>query len=273
MLNRTIKNICVPVLGLGTFGLNGAEGIRSIRAALDLGYRNLDTAQHYRNETEIGEALAGSPVRDEVFITTKIWHTDLDPTRLPALAEDSLRRLRRDFVDLLLVHWPNPAIPLAATLDAMMKVKAAGRARQIGISNFPLALLDQAWWQCGDALFANQVEYHPFLDQSKILAWLKARGMLLIAYMPLARGKVAGDPTIRAIAEQHGKSPQQVVLRWLIQQDNVIPIPRSSRPDNLRANIEIFDFELSATEMAQIDLLRGNGRIANPTWAPDWDPV
>jgi 2,5-diketo-D-gluconate reductase B len=273
MLHRVIKKTAVPAIGLGTFGLSGAEGVRSVRTALDLGYRHLDTAQRYGNEAEIGEALATSSVRDDVFITTKVWHTDLAPERIATLSEESLRRLRRDFVDLLLVHWPNPAIPLEATLDAMLAVKAAGRARHIGVSNFPIHLLEVAWRCCGDALFANQVEYHPFLDQSKILEWLRARGMLLIAYMPLARGKVAEDPTLRAIANEHGKTPQQVALRWLVQQENVIPIPRSSRAENLSANIDIFGFDLSPSEMARIGALRGQGRLANPAWAPVWDSV
>ena len=273
MLHRTIKSTAVPAIGLGTFGLNGAEGIRSIRTALDLGYRHLDTAQRYGNEAEIGEALASSPIRDDVFITTKVWHTDLDPKRIPTLVEESLRRLRRDFVDLLLVHWPNPEIALSATLDAMLALKQAGQARQIGVGNFPVALLEEAWRCCGDALFANQVEYHPFLDQSKILEWLRARGMLLIAYMPLARGRVSTDPTLRAIAQEHGKTPEQIALRWLVEQENVIPIPRSSRSENLRANIEIFDFTLSPAETARIGALQGNGRFANPSWAPVWDTL
>lgn len=272
MLYRIVKGVSIPALGLGTFGLSGAEGLRAVRAALDCGYRHIDTAQRYGNEDLLGEALA-TTARESLFVTTKIWHTDLAPDGIPGLVEASLRRLRSDYLDLLLVHWPNPAIPLKGTLDAMRGVAAAGRVRHLGVSNFPVALLEEATAHGGEALLTNQVEYHPLLDQSRMLDWLGARGMALTAYMPLARGRLAHEPVLQAIAGRHGRSLPQVVLRWLVQQDGVIAIPRSSRPDNLKANLDIFDFVLSPDEMARIDGLRGPTRLANPAFAPHWDPV
>jgi diketogulonate reductase-like aldo/keto reductase len=274
MLYRTVHGVRVPALGLGTFGLTGPDGIRSIRTALDLGYRLLDGAQRYGNEAEVGQAVAESGVpREEVFLTTKIWPTDLEPSGIGRLADESLRRFGTDYVDLLMIHWPNPAFPLPAVVDAFMAVKAAGKARQIGVSNFPVALLEEALALAGGDLLCNQVEYHPYLNQQPLLDALRAHDMLLMAYMPLGRGRVSPDPVLGAIGAAHGRTAEQVALRWLLQQDNVAPIPRSSREANLRANADIFDFTLTPGEMARIDALRGPNRFANPAWAPAWDPA
>ena len=273
MIYRKVKGVCVPALGLGTFGLRGAEGLRSVQLAIEIGYRHIDTAQRYENEEVIGEALRLSGVpREEIFLTTKIWHTDLAYGTVQRLADDSLRRLGTDYVDLFLVHWPNPDIPLEETLVAFAEVQAQAKARHIGVSNFPIWLLQKAMSTIdGPDLFGDQVEYHPFLDQSRLLAFLKARQMLLTAYMPLAKGAVADHPVLKEIAETRGCSPQQIGLRWLVQQDGVAAIPRSRQEANLRANMAIFDFELSPSEMARIDQLRGSQRLGHPTWAPKWD--
>lgn len=274
MLYRTVRGVRVPALGLGTFGLNGEAGIRSMRMALDIGYRMLDSAQRYNNETEVGEAITLSGLdREALFITTKIWPTDLAPAGIGRLADESLRRLKCDYVDLLLVHWPNPTFPLAEIIDAFLAVKAAGKTRQIGVSNFPVQLLGEALALSGGDLFCNQIEYHPYLDQRPVIGKLRENDMLLTAYMPLARGRVGTDPVLRDIGLAHGRSTEQVSLRWLMQQDGIAAIPRSSRGANLRANAAIFDFELSAADMARIDALRGSHRFANPAWAPAWDPT
>lgn len=269
---RTIKGGHVPALGLGTLNLKGEEGVEAMRAALDIGYRHLDAAQKYGNETEVGEAVVRSGVaRGELFITTKIWWTDLAPAGIAGLVEQSLQRLRTDYVDLLLIHWPNPDFPLPEVLDAFFAVQKAGKARHIGVSNFPVSLLREAIALCGNRLFCDQVEYHPFLNQQPLLDELRRHGMLLTAYIPFARGEVAKDPTLQAIGAARGLTAEQIALRWLIQQDGVATIPRSSRPEHLRANFAANDFVLSAEEMARIDAMRGSRRLANPDWGPNWD--
>jgi 2,5-diketo-D-gluconate reductase B len=272
MLYRTIKGLSIPALGLGTFGLKGDDGVRALRDALEIGYRHIDTAQFYANEDAVGEALAGSGIpRESLFVTTKVWPTNLSDDKAPALVEESLRKLKTEYVDLLLIHWPNPDIPVGQTLALFKGMKERGLARNIGVSNFPIALLREALATHGADLVVNQVEYHPFLNQQPMIDTLARHDMLLTAYMPLAKGRAAANPTIQAIAHTHGKSPEQVTLRWLVQQDHVAAIPRSSRVENLRANFDIFDFALSAEDMSRISALRGGGRLANPAWAPAWD--
>jgi 2,5-diketo-D-gluconate reductase B len=272
MIIRRIKGTEVPALGLGTFGLDGADAVRAVRFALDLGYRHLDTARMYGNEAEIGEAVTTSGVdRGEVFLTTKIWPTELAYGTVQRAAEESLRRLKTDYVDLLLIHWPSREIPLGETLKAFSEVKAAGQARQIGVSNFTTALLREAIHRHGADLLCNQVEYHPYLSQQPVLQALRHEGMLLTAYLPIARGAVNDEPVLVGIGKRHGKSPAQVALRWLMQQDGVAAIPRSSRQERIRENFEIFDFALDEGEMAAIDDLRGGRRIVSPAQSPDWD--
>jgi 2,5-diketo-D-gluconate reductase B len=272
MIYREIGGVRVPALGLGTFGLTGEEGIRAVRAGLDAGYRHIDCAPKYGNEAEVGRALRESGIaRDQLFVTTKVWHTDLDRAAAIASVEQSLKHLGLDHVDLLLVHWPNPAIKLAETLGAFAELQGRGLARLIGVSNFTIAMLTEALDVVGAPILANQVEYHPFLDQTKLLAFLRARGMLLTAYLPIARGAVNKDATLVRIAAEKGKSPAQIALRWLLQQDAVVAIPRSSRPERLRENCGVFDFTLSAEQTRAIDALRRPEHIINPAFAPVWD--
>lgn len=269
---RTIKGDRVPALGLGTLNLKGEDGVEAMRAALGIGYRHLDTAQFYGNEAEVGEAIVRSSVaRAETFVTTKIWWADLAPAGIAGHVEQSLERLRTDYVDLLLVHWPNPAYPIPEVLEAFFAVQKAGKARHIGVSNFPVRLLREAIAHCGDRLFCDQVEYHPFLDQRPLLDELRRHGMMLTAYIPFARGEVAKDETLQAIGAERGLTAEQIALRWLIQQEGVAAIPRSSRPEHLRANFAANDFVLTEAEMARIGALRGGRRLINPAWAPNWD--
>jgi len=263
----------IPALGLGTWQLSGDVATRMVGHALGIGYRHIDTAQMYGNEAEVGEAIAGSAVpRGEIWLTTKIWPDNFRAAALKQAAEQSVRRLRTE-PDLLLLHWPNPSVPLEETIGALDEVKRRGLARHIGISNFTVALIRDARATSAEPLVANQVEYHPFLDQQAVLEEVRASGMALIAYSPLARGQVFRDPTIARIAERHGRNPGQVALRWLVQQDSVAAIPRSSREANAKANFEIFDFELSAAEMAEISALaHPDGRQVNVAgFAPRWD--
>ena len=241
--------------------------------ALEIGYRHIDTAQMYGNETEIGAALASSAVpRDEIWLTTKIWPDNFRDGALQRAAEKSVRRLGT-VPDLLLLHWPNPSVPLAETVRALNAAKRRGLARHIGISNFTVALIREARALSEEPLIVDQVEYQPYLSQDAVREELRTHGMALIAYSPLAQGRVFGDPTLARIGERHGRNPGQVALRWLIQQDGVAAIPRSSREAHARANLEIFDFALSDAEMAEIaELAHAGGRRVDPAgMAPRWD--
>jgi 2,5-diketo-D-gluconate reductase B len=267
-----LKGARVPALGLGTWQLSGAQCADVVRAGLDLGYRHVDTAQAYKNEEEVGVALANSGVaRDDIFLTTKVWYDRIAPGDLQRSVDESLQKLRTDHVDLLLIHWPNAKIPLGDSLKALAEVKAAGKARNIGVSNFTVALLKEAVERHGADLLCDQVEYHPFLSQRPVLDFLRAHDMFLTAYSPIARGEAATHPTLKRIGEAHGKSAVQVTLRWLLDQPHVVAIPKASDEKHLKSNFEIFDFKLSDQERAEIDAMLGNRRLINPGWAPAWD--
>jgi len=262
----------IPALGLGTWQLTGKACARLVEQALRLGYRHIDTAQAYENEEAVGEGLHASGVsRKDIFVTTKIWYTRLAPTELERAVKESLVRMRLTELDLVLVHWPNPQVPLAETMGALAKVKRAGLVRHIGVSNFTVALLDEAVKVCPEPLVTNQVEYHPYLDQSKVIAACRRHGLSVTAYSPIARGRATDNKVLARIAAAHGKSEAQVSLRWLMQQD-VIAIPRTSKVERLSENMAIFDFELSEDEMKEIArLARPDGRVVNVAWAPNWD--
>lgn len=262
----------IPLLGLGTWDLRGATCARVVEQALRLGYRHIDTAQMYDNEREVGEGIRASGVpRDEIFLTTKVWHTRFSPPELARSAVESVARLRLDRVDLLLLHWPSSQVPLSETLTALCKVKREGLARHIGISNFTVALVEEAVRLSSEPLVCNQIEMHPFLDQSRVVAACRKHGLAVVAYSPIARGSAAKDAVLAAIGKAHGKSAAQVCLRWLVQQ-NVVVIPRTSKVERLSSNAAIFDFTLSDEEMARIAALsRPGGRIVNLAWSPNWD--
>ena len=263
----------IPALGFGTWPLKGEEGIAAISVALDAGYRHIDTAAMYQNEREVGEAIRNHAVpRDEIFLTTKVWYTDLSHDAMIASAEASLEKLGVDQVDLLLIHWPNAEIPIAEQIGNLCDAKRRGLARHIGVSNFPSRLVDEAVAAANEPLVANQIEYHAFQDQSAVLATCRRHGLALTAYSPIARGRVSDNPVIQAIARKKSKSEAQVALRWLIQQPGVAAIPKSADPARIRANMEIADFVLTDAEMARISALGSrDGRTVNFDWAPDWD--
>lgn len=274
MIYRTVMGEKVPALGFGTWRLGGTEAVKAVRHALDVGYRHIDTAIRYENEAEVGQAIAESLVdRSEIFLTTKLRRTDLARDDVLKRTSESLARLRTDYVDLLLLHWPNEAVPLAETMEALAEVQSKGQARHIGVSNFPTALMTEAVETCGAKVFANQVEYHPFLSQRAVLDYARAHGILVTAAVSLARGAVDREPRLQAIGERHGKTPAQVTLRWLVQQENVAAVPKSAHPDRISSNFDIFDFALSEGEMAEISALGGNRRLVDPDWAPAWDAV
>jgi 2,5-diketo-D-gluconate reductase B len=268
------KGARIPLLGLGTWDLRGRTCARVVEQALRLGYRHIDTAEMYDNEREVGEGLRASGVkRSEVFVTTKIWPSHFAPRELERAARDCLVRLRLSEVDLLLLHWPNPQIPLAETLGALCKVRRHGLARHIGVSNFTAPLIDEALRLSSEPLVCNQFECHPFLDQTKLIAACRENGMAVVAYSPIAKGRVRGDETLAAIGAARRRTAAQICLRFLVQQDIVV-IPRTSKVERLSENAAIFDFVLSKSEMAGIGALaRRDGRLVNFAFSglQDWD--
>ena len=261
----------IPILGLGTFGIEGRDCSRAVEQALRLGYRLIDTAQIYDNEREVGDGIRASGVpRNDVFLITKVWTTRFAPNELVRSVKDSVSRLRAE-IDLLLLHWPNPQVPLAETLQALAKVKELGLARHIGLSNFTVALMEEAVALSREPLICDQVEYHPYLDQTKIINACRAHGLAAIAYSPLAKGRIKNDETLIGIGRKYGKSPAQICLRWLIQQ-NVVAIPRTSKVERLSENLDVFDFVLSEGDMARLFAMGSpEGRITNFGFAPQWD--
>src|ERR1700759_2946703 len=210
----------IPAIGLGTWELRGRTCARIVEQALRLGYRHLDTAQVYENEREVGEGLRASGVkRDDVFVTTKVWTTHFAPPELERSTKESLSKLHLSEVDLLLLHWPNPRVPLSETLEALARVKPLGLARHIGISNFTVALIEEAVAACPEPLACDQVEFHPYLDQTKVREACAKHGMALVAYSPVAKGRIKSDQTLVPIGQVHGKTAAQVCLRWLVQQN------------------------------------------------------
>lgn len=272
MIAVEAKNITIPALGLGTFQLSNDDAYRMVRAALSAGYTHIDTAQNYFNEEGVGKAIKDSGLnRSDVFLTTKVWRDKLSSTDFIPSVKESLRKLQTDHVDLLLIHWPNDAIPLDESIEQLIKVQEKGYTKHIGVSNFPIRLV-QKTLELGANIVTNQVEYHPLIDQKKLYDYLRSEGIALTAYSPIAQGEVIGNPTLKAIADKHGKNEVQVTLRWLIQQDGVIAIPRSSKEKNMESNLQLFDFKLDTEDLEQINKLhKQNKRVVNPSFAPDWD--
>jgi 2,5-diketo-D-gluconate reductase B len=274
MFNVNANGAKIPAIGFGTFRMPGADMLRMVPAVLKLGYRHIDTAQAYRNEAEVGEAIAGSGVaRGDVFLTTKVWVDSYRHDDFTRSVDESLKKLKTDYVDLLLLHWPQSDVPLAERIGALNEVHDAGKVRHIGVSNFNTALMAEAVALSKAPIVTNQVEYHPYLDQTAVLNAARKSGMSITAYYAMADGKVIGDPTIKAIAMAHGKSEAQVVLRRLAQQDGVVALSKTVSEERAKSNFEIFDFELSPDEMRALHALaRPDGRIVNPrNLAPDWD--
>lgn len=263
----------IPAIGFGTWQLEGKTAQSMVETALELGYRHIDTAHIYGNEAEVGAAIASSgDERGDIFLTTKIWIDSFAKDDLARAAEASVKKLGGP-VDLLLLHWPKPTVPLAETIEALNAVKARGLTRGIGVSNFPSKLLKEAARLSESPLITDQVEYHPYLSQQAVLETLRDMGAALTAWSPIAQGRVVNDPVLNAIGAAHGKSATQVTLRWLIQQEGVIAIPRTTSATRAAENLSVFDFALTEAEMAAIfDLAEPNGRLGN--WldaAYEWD--
>jgi 2,5-diketo-D-gluconate reductase B len=261
----------IPLVGLGTWQLSGRDCTRVVQQAIKIGYRYIDTAQMYGNEAAVGEGVRTSGLRSELVVGTKVAPERLAPHDLERSVKESLVRLRLDVIDLLLIHWPNPRVPLAETLGAMAKLKRDGYVRHIGVSNFTVALIEQAVKATSEPLLCNQIEYHPYINQDKVIAACQKSGIAVVAYSPIARGGAKGDEVLERIGKAHGKTAAQVCLHWLTQQ-SVVVIPRTSKVERLTENFEIFDFKLSDAEMKEVaGLARRDGRIVDWSWSPKWD--
>ncbi|MCD4659082.1 aldo/keto reductase [Agrobacterium sp.] len=274
MFDVAANSASIPALGFGTFRIPGPDVLRIVPHALKAGFRHIDTAQIYGNEAEVGEAIAGSGVaRGDIFLTTKVWVENYRHDAFLASVDESLKKLRTDYVDLLLLHWPNEAVALSEQIGALNEVRQAGKVRHIGVSNFNTALMAEAVKLSKAPIVTNQIEYHPYIDQDVVMAAAKAAGMSVTGYYGIADGKVFADPVLKDIAASRGKSVAQVVLRWLVQQEGVVALSKTVSEARVDENLAIFDFALSADEMAAIRALpRPDGRIVSPDGlAPVWD--
>lgn len=268
-INNQLK---IPKLAFGSYMLKGEEAVRAVRKALSLGLRHIDTAQIYFNEEAVGKAISESGLpREDVFLTTKIWRDSLDEKGVKKSFQDSLSQLKTDYVDLLLIHWPNPEIPLEETLGAFEELKKQNKIRYIGVSNFTCPLLKRAKSIC-PSLITNQVEYHPLLSQKKLLNLIEEQNIFLTAYSSLMRGKIFKIQQIIHLAEKYNKSPSQIVLRWLIEQKNVIALFKAGNEKHIEENLNIFDFNLELQDREQLFRLNKNiQRVIDPPFAPDWE--
>ena len=262
----------IPTIGLGTMTLKDDVCVQAVKSALQLGYRHLDTAAFYGNERENGEGLRASGIkRDDVFVCTKVRQGDLMPDDFARVLEQSLKNLQLPQVDLLLIHWNNPDIPFKLSVGALCKAKKDGLTKHVGVANFTTTMLDAAWAVTSEPLVCNQIEMHPFINQDRVLATSRKHGMAVVAYCPIARGKVPGAEALERIGKAHGKTSAQVSLRYLVQM-GVAAIPRTATPEHLKQNLDVFDFKLSDAEMAELKKLNAtNMRVVNPPHAPKWD--
>lgn len=274
MKSEIYENVKMPKLGLGTWQLKDSACQDAVSYALEnTPCRHIDTAQIYGNEAQVGAAIEKSSVaRDDIFLTTKIWMENFHADDVIASIEKSLEKLKTDYCDLILVHWPHDEIPFDETLGALSKAKEQGKTRLIGISNFTTDQVKKVREDLGFDVAVNQCEYHPFLDQSALIEQARKYGMIFTAYSPIAQGKVKSNDTLKGIAKKYDKSPVQVTLRWLYQQDRVVAIPRSSSKGHIQSNFDILNFELTDQEMSEISALRNKEmRIVDPDFAPEWD--
>ena len=267
----------IPAIGFGSYGMTREQMLRMMPAALNAGFRHFDTAQVYRNEAEVGEATKASGIaRSELFLTTKVWVSNYAPRLFARSIDESLAKLKTDYVDLLLLHWPGGSdVPLAEQVGALGEAVVAGKAQHIGVSNFNARQVAEASSLSNVPLATNQYEFHPFLNQEVVGKATRQAGMAITAYCGMAVGRVFGNPTIEAIAARYGRSAAQIVLRWLIQQDGVVALSRTTNPQRAAENFAVFDFEMSADDMDAIHgLAADNSRIVNPPGlSPIWDPT
>lgn len=262
----------IPKLGLGTYQMRGSACQAAVESALALGYRHIDTGQMYGNEAAVGAAIAASGLpRAEIFLTSKVCHALATPEEARVSLDATLDRLQTDYLDLCLLHWPRRGLDIPGVLEMLMRARDAGKTRQIGVANFTLKLLDLAVAEVGAPIVCNQIEYHVLLDQIPVLTWLRDHGMMLVAYVPLARGRLVDDPALAAIGAKHGASAAQVALKWLLDQDGVAAIPKAGRAVSQRENLAALDVTLDDADRAVIAALPKDVRVVNPPHAPQWD--
>ena len=271
MKHVEVQGVSIPALGLGTWRMIGKTCARAVENALNAGYRHIDTAEAYDNEEAVAKGIKGAGVnREDLFITAKISYNSLTFRNVRASLESSLRKLNTPYVDLWLIHWPNPRMALSDTLETMLRLRDEGKALNLGVSNFSIKLLEEALRYA--PILCNQVEYHPYLSQKALLPFATKRDLMVTAYAPLAKGRVLKDSLILQIAERLGRTPAQVVLRWLIQQENVAAIPKTENRDHCVENLDIFDFELNEEDTQAIARLDRGERLVWPEFAPEWKP-
>jgi 2,5-diketo-D-gluconate reductase B len=272
MENLQTQGISLPRLGLGTFRLQGDPCRAAVESALALGYRHIDTAEMYGNEEAVGAAIAASSIaRRDLHVTTKVWHENLAPDAIRRAFDTSLNKLKLDHVDLYLVHWPSNNMNLPAVFETLMKLKEEDRTRAIGVANFNVALLKTVVEEIKAPIACNQIEYHVMLDQAKVAKYLAAKSIPLVAYCPLAQGRAATDETLIAIGRKHNASAAQVALKWLLDQDGVAAIPKASRAESQRANLDALNVKLDDQDRTTIAALPKDKRFVSPGFAPAWD--
>jgi len=268
----TTQGMHMPKLGLGTWRLKGPECVDAVQRAIGLGYRHIDTAEMYGNEDAVGEAVANAGVkRADLHVTTKVWYENLGADAMQRSIDGSLAKLRMDYVDLYLIHWPAPGMDLADALVNLMRVKEQGKARAIGVSNFPMAMLRRAVEELHAPIACNQIEYHVLLGQHPVVDYAQGIGVSIAAYAPLAQGRLAEHEELQAIARKHNATPAQVALKWLLDQPGVAAIPKANRAESQQANLDALRIELDDTDRAVISMLPKTQRFVNPGWAPVWD--
>lgn len=274
MQSLTTQDVAIPRVGFGTFRMPGADAQPIVESAIALGYRHIDTAAMYENESSVGAAVAASGVkRNDLFVTTKVWHDQLEPDAMRHAVDASLRKLRLDYVDLYMVHWPARDMNMAATLEALMALRERGLTRAIGVCNFNLPMIHHAVDEVGVSIASVQLEYHPFLSQARSLAYLRGKGIPLTAYAPLAQGRAANDPTLAAIGQKHHCSAAQAAIAWLLDQEDVIVIPKAARAESQQANLDAIGIQLDDNDRAAVATLPKDQRFVRPPFAPDWDAV
>lgn len=250
----TVQGVEVPKIGLGTWNMNGSRCRRAVESALEMGYRHIDTAEMYRNEREIGQAISASGVpREDLFLVSKVWSNHLKQEQVIDACEASLRRLGTDYLDLYLIHWPSDKVPMGETLAGMDRLVQAGKTRRIGVSNFSVQQLEEAREAAEHPIFCNQVKFHVRRRQDALVKYCQREDVLLTAYSPLEKARLRGESTLAEIGRRHDKSALQVALRWLIEQEKVVAIPKAASEAHQRQNLDVFNFSLSEEDCAAIE--------------------
>ncbi|BCG04122.1 oxidoreductase (plasmid) [Paraburkholderia sp. PGU19] len=265
-------DLTIPRLGFGTFRMPGGDCQPVVESALEVGYRHIDTAEMYQNEDAVGAAIAGSGIaRHDLYVTTKVWHENLKPDAIRRAFDNSLKKLSLDYVDLYMIHWPSRDINLAAVLETLEGLREEGLTRAIGVCNFNMHLIKAAVEEIRASIACHQVEYHPFLDQSAMLTYLRGKNIPLVAYAPLAQGRAATNAVLARIGRKHGATAAQIAIAWLLDQDGVVAIPKAQRRESQQSNLDAAKIQLDDDDRNAIAALPKDQRFVTPPFAPQWD--